>query len=150
MGVMGDEPSCSAFLVRQAWLSMRSVVGDALSAHGISVAQYAALMLLAEQPGMSAAHLARCMASARQSTNELLTGLERAGLVDRRPHETDRRAHQVWLTDAGIERLAAAAPVVRGVEKRLSEGFEPEELAVVQAWLTRMVAAAPDATDGHS
>jgi DNA-binding MarR family transcriptional regulator len=132
---------CSTFLVRHAWLSMRAVVAEALTAHDLSVAQYASLMILDLQPGLSVADVARKVSSARQSANEMLAGLERADLIERRPHPTDRRVQQIYLTAAGRSRLNAARPTVLAVEERLSAGFTPQELAVVSAWLTRMAAA---------
>ena len=142
LGHNGPVPDdCSTFLVRHAWLSMRAVVAEALAEQGLSVAQFASLMLLEEEPGISVADVARKVSTARQSANELLSGLERAGLVERRPHPTDRRSQQNFLTAAGRERLATAWPAVRAVEARLGAGFTPEQLAVVQQWLTQMAAA---------
>jgi DNA-binding MarR family transcriptional regulator len=132
---------CSTFLVRHAWLSMRGVVAEALTAHDLSVAQFASLMILDHEPGVSVADVARKVSTARQSANEMLAGLERAGLIERRPHPGDRRVQQIYLTAAGRSRLAAARPTVRAVEERLSAGFTAEQLAVVTAWLTRMTAA---------
>jgi DNA-binding MarR family transcriptional regulator len=132
---------CSTFLVRHAWLSLRSVVAEALVQHELSVAQFASLILLDGSPGMSVAEVARKVSTARQSANEMLGGLERAGLVERRAHPSDRRSQQIFLTPAGRERLSQAMPTVKAVENRLSAGFTPEELAVVNAWLERMVAA---------
>jgi DNA-binding MarR family transcriptional regulator len=139
---------CSTFLVRHAWLSLRSVVADALVQHELSVAQFASLMMLDETPGLSVADVARKVSTARQSANEMLGGLERAGLVERRPHPNDRRSQQIFLTDAGRNRLAASMPTVKAVERRLAEGFSAQELAVVNTWLQRMADAADSATDG--
>ncbi|MEU7869544.1 MarR family transcriptional regulator [Dactylosporangium sp. NPDC049140] len=139
--------ACSTFLVRHAWLTLRGVVAEALVPFELSVAQFASLLLLDESPGMSVADVARKVSTARQSANEMLTGLERAGLVERRQHPSDRRSQQILLTDAGRARLGEAVPAVQAVEARLSNGFTPEELAVVNAWLTRMTAA--DAPPGE-
>lgn len=130
--------TCSTFLVRHAWLALRGVVAEALVQHDLSVAQFASLLLLDETPGMSVADVARKVSTARQSANEMLGGLERAGLVERRPHPGDRRSQQIFLTDAGRARLAEAVPTVQAVEARLSAGFSADELAVVTAWLSRM------------
>lgn len=138
---MSLDDDCSTFLVRHAWLSLRSVVADALVQHELSVAQFASLLMLEAAPGMSVADVARKVSTARQSANEMLGGLERAGLVERRPHPNDRRSQQIFLTDAGRERLDAALPTVKAVEARLSAGFTPADLAVVSAWLGRMAAA---------
>ncbi|GAA2615945.1 MarR family transcriptional regulator [Dactylosporangium fulvum] len=138
---MSLDDDCSTFLVRHAWLSLRGVVAEALVRHDLSVAQFASLMMLEASPGMSVADVARKVSTARQSANEMLGGLERAGLVERRPHPSDRRAQQIFLTEAGRSRLAAAMPTVKEVEARLSAGFTTDELAVINAWLTRMAAA---------
>jgi DNA-binding MarR family transcriptional regulator len=132
---------CSTFLVRHAWLALRGVVAEALVQHDLSVAQFASLLMLDDSPGLSVADVARKVSTARQSANEMLGGLERAGLVERRPHPSDRRAQQIFLTDAGRRRLAEAAPTVRAVEARLAAGFTPAEIAVVNAWLQRVTEA---------
>lgn len=138
---MNPADACSTFLVRHAWLALRGVVAEALVRHELSVAQFASLVILDESPGLSVADVARKVSTARQSANEMLAGLERAGLVERRAHPNDRRSQQIFLTDAGRARLAEAMPTVRAVEERLAAGFTPEELAVVNAWLVRMTAA---------
>jgi DNA-binding MarR family transcriptional regulator len=133
---------CLSFLVRHAWLSMRTVVAQALAEHGLSVAQFATLMKLDEEPGMTVADVARTMSSARQSANQLLAGMERSGLIERRPHPRDRRAQQNFITDAGRERLHAAIPAVQAVEADLEKSFSAREREVVRTWLGRMAGAA--------
>ncbi len=143
-----DYPAeCSTFLVRHAWLSLRWAVAEDLVRHDLSVAQFASLLMLSQKPGMTVADVARAVSTARQSANEMLSGLERAGLVERRPHPSDRRAQQVFLTDAGRARLDEAMPTVRAVEAKLSEGFTADQLAVVHAWLKRMTEATGGAED---
>nr|BFE65314.1 MarR family transcriptional regulator [Dactylosporangium thailandense] len=144
---MNPSDACSTFLVRHAWLALRGVVAEALVPHELSVAQFASLMLLDEAPGMSVADVARKVSTARQSANEMLAGLERAGLVERRQHPSDRRSQQIFLTEAGRARLGEALPSVRAVEARLSGGFTADELAVVNAWLTRMTEAETAASE---
>ncbi|GIJ44530.1 hypothetical protein Val02_14160 [Virgisporangium aliadipatigenens] len=143
---MNSPDGCSTFLVRHAWLSLRGVVAEALVAHELSVAQFASLLMLNDTPGMSVADVARKVSTARQSANEMLAGLERAGLVERRPNPNDRRSQRIYLTDAGRVRLDEALPTVRAVEAKLSEGFSAEEIAVVAAWLTRMTQAEQSTT----
>jgi DNA-binding MarR family transcriptional regulator len=133
---------CLSFLVRHAWLSMRTVVAEALAEHGLSVAQFATLMKLDEEPGITVADLARTMSSARQSTNQLLAGMERAGLIERRPHPRDRRAQQIFISEAGRNRLHAAIPAVQAVESDLEKSFSAGERGVARAWLLRMAGAA--------
>jgi DNA-binding MarR family transcriptional regulator len=129
---------CLSFLVRQAWLSMRVSIDDVLSAHGLSVAKYAALLVIDECPGISIVDLARVVASTRQSANELLAGLEQDGVVDRRPDPDDRRMQQLYLTALGRRRLAEAQPAVQAREEHLESTFSPEQRATAREWLLRV------------
>jgi DNA-binding MarR family transcriptional regulator len=133
---------CVTFLVRHAWLSMRTVVAAELAAHGLSVAQYGTLLMLEDEPGITIAEVARKVGSARQSANELIAGMERAGLVERRAHPRDRRAQQVFLTDGGRDRIAAATPAVQQVEAQLEIEFTAADRAAARSWLNRMVESA--------
>jgi DNA-binding MarR family transcriptional regulator len=136
-----DEPMCVTFLVRHAWLSMRSAVAAALAEHELSVQQYGTLLVLRDAPGQTIAEVGRKVGTARQSANELITGMERADLLERRANPTDRRSQQVYLTESGLARLAKANPVVRAVEAELEADFTPTDRAAARAWLTRMVNA---------
>jgi hypothetical protein len=49
----------SGFLLRQAWQALARAMDEALAAHGLSPAQYGALSVLAREPGVSGADLAR-------------------------------------------------------------------------------------------
>jgi DNA-binding MarR family transcriptional regulator len=138
-----DEASsgCVTFLVRHAWLSMRSVVAAALAEHGLSVQQYGTLLILRESPGQTIADIGRKVGTARQSANELITGMERAGLIERRPNPNDRRSQLVYLSTAGEARLADATPAVRAVEHELEADFTAADRAATRAWLERMATA---------
>ncbi len=138
-----DEASggCVTFLVRHAWLSMRSVVAAALAEYELSVQQYGTLLILAAGPGRTIADIGRKVGTARQSANEMITGMERAGLIERRPNPTDRRSQLIYLTAAGKDRLAAATPAVQAVERELEADFTAADRAAARAWLGRMVNA---------
>jgi DNA-binding MarR family transcriptional regulator len=136
-----DEASggCVTFLVRHAWLSMRSAVAAALAEHELSVPQYGTLLILRDSPGQTIAEVGRKVGTARQSANELITGMERAGLIERRANPNDRRSQQVYLTKGGLARLADATPVVQAVEAGLEADFSAADRIAARAWLTRMV-----------
>src|SRR5215212_5214669 len=125
----------SGYLLRQAWNSFRSAMESALRAHGLTGAQYAALSVLAREPGMSGADLARVCNTTPQAMNGVLATLERDGLVARRAHPTHGRIRQVTLTDEGEQRLEAATPAVRGLEEAIEEDFAPNQLAAIKGWL---------------
>ena len=138
MGSMEDD-GCVTFLVRHAWLSMRSALAEALDEHGLSVQQYGTLLCVRKDPGLTIADVGRVVGTTRQSANELITGMERVGLVERQPNPKDRRTQQVHLTAAGARRLAEAAPAIRKLEDELEASFTAADRSTARAWLTHMV-----------
>jgi DNA-binding MarR family transcriptional regulator len=134
-----EENGCVTFLVRHAWLSMRSAVAAVLVEHELSVPQYGTLLILNDRPGCTIAEIGRKVGTARQSANELITGMERAGLIERQPNPADRRSQLVYLTAGGKTRLAAATPAVRAVEAELEADFTAADRTAARAWLQRMV-----------
>src|SRR5919108_3279057 len=105
----------SGYLLRQAWHAFRAAMDSALRAHGLNGAQYAVLSVLARDPGMSGADLARSCNTTPQAMNGVLATLERDGLIERRPHPTHGRILQVTMPREGEARLEAATPAVRGL-----------------------------------
>lgn len=91
------------------------------------------LALLKLQPGISQSELAYLLGMRPQSVGELLAKLEKAGLVERTPSETDKRVLHVKLTEAGA----------KAAEKRV-EVAEPfaalteEEQAILAGYLDRI------------
>jgi DNA-binding MarR family transcriptional regulator len=136
---LDDPTGCVTFLVRHAWLSMRSALADALDEHGLSVQQYGVLVLVSKLPGQTVAEVGREVGTARQSANELISGMERAGLLERRPNPKDRRTQQVHLTPGGEQRLIDVGPAVRKVEEDLEASFSDADRAAARAWLHHMV-----------
>jgi DNA-binding MarR family transcriptional regulator len=125
----------SGYLLRQAWNAFHGALESALREHGLTGAQYAVVTVLARDPGMSGADLARACNTTPQAMNGVLATLERAGLIERRPHPTHGRVLQVNLTDEGARRLKAATPAVRALEKEMEEGLAPDQLTAVKEWL---------------
>lgn len=103
----------------------------ALNAHGINPRQFSVLGLLARDPALSQAELARRVLVTPQSMGELLAGLLLNGLVERDVAGSGQPA-RVRITDAGRDLLTRAYPVVRATER---DGFgsltgaEREDLA---------------------
>ena len=101
MAIVGTEATVG-YLVKRVQQSLRRRCDAALRPTGLSMAQYAALRALADQPEASASELARRCFVTRQSAQDLLAGLRAAGLVadaerprgvgSARPPGTDRRA----------------------------------------------------------
>jgi DNA-binding MarR family transcriptional regulator len=71
-----------------------------------------------------------------------------AGLVRRERCEDDRRGWFAVLTDQGRSALRRAAPVhLRGIHEHFTRHLSPEEVQVLTATLSRVVAAARASTE---
>ena len=78
----------------------------------------------------------------------LLDELEKAGLVERRPDPTDRRAKKVLITDAGSAALADHSERVSERESRLLAPLDAAEAAAFSSMLVRVARVAQNGADG--
>jgi DNA-binding MarR family transcriptional regulator len=123
---------------------------SALRTHGLTGAQYAVLSVLARDPGMSGADLARACNTTPQAMNGVLATLERDGLVERHAHPVHGRIRQVTLTDDGKRRLEAATPAVRGLEDAIEQELPPDQVATIKAWLVTTAQRLEEMSRSHT
>ena len=127
----------SGYLLRQAWNAFSGAMESVLRGHGLTGAQYAVVSVLARNPGMSGAELARACNTTPQAMNGVLATLERDGLVERRPHPVHGRIRQVTLTDEGERRLRTATPAIRALEAAIEEDLDRDQIGAIKTWLVR-------------
>jgi DNA-binding MarR family transcriptional regulator len=87
---------------------MFRAVNDEMAGCGLSVARTKVLRRLCEQGPTRQSVLAVDFALSPHSITDIVDGLERLGLAERRPDPVDRRAKLVAITDAGRTALDAA------------------------------------------
>jgi DNA-binding MarR family transcriptional regulator len=116
-----DDPRLGAwraFLEAHARVTRR--LDDELRAeHGLSLAEYDALLQLARSPGrkLRMNRLADRIILSRSGITRLIDRLAGAGLVERAHCASDARGAEAVLTRQGLERLRAASTThLRGVE----------------------------------
>jgi DNA-binding MarR family transcriptional regulator len=125
----------TGYLLRQAWHEFRGAMDVALRDQGLSPAQYAVVTVLAREPGLSGAELARACNISPQALNGIVVALERDGIVQRHPHPTHGRILQITLTDEGERVVKAARPSVERLERLTEESYSDDQLAMVREWL---------------
>ena len=127
------EPAVRAWtrLLRAYALTTRLLSADLQEAHGLSINDFEALLVLSHAEGgrLKRVELARNLLLTPSGITRLLRGLEDAGLVERATCATDLRVTYAQLTDAGREKLQAAAGAhTASVRALLEEHFAREEL----------------------
>ncbi|TYK46344.1 MarR family transcriptional regulator [Actinomadura decatromicini] len=111
----------------------------AVKPSGLTVPQYAALLHLADNPGMSAAALARACAVTPPTMNTVLKNLAERGLIERTPHEWHRNILETRLTAEGERVLTDADVRAVRVERGLAAEFTEDERATLVELLGRCV-----------
>ncbi len=114
---------------------------EALREVGITTPQYAVLSVLAEEPGISNAQLARRTFVTPQTMNNILVRLEAAGLVERMEHPEHGRVLQAYLTEEGEKLRGACTQRVGAVEERMVSGLSVAERRVLLEALRGLSAA---------
>ena len=106
--------------------SLRLSMDAALKELDVTTPQYAALSVLAEEPGISNATLARRSFVTPQTMNQILVRLEAAGLVERRAHPEHGRVLQAYLTGEGERLRQECARRADAVERRMVAGLSED------------------------
>ena len=114
--------------------ALRQAMDEALRETGVTTPQYAAMSVLAEEPGLSNARLARRSFVTPQTMNQILGRLEAAGLVERREHPEHGRVLQTFLTREGEGLLEGCDRSVDAVEERMVSGLtEADRRALLES-----------------
>jgi DNA-binding MarR family transcriptional regulator len=131
-----DPEASPGYLVKRVQQSLRRRSDAALRGIGVSMAQYAVLRALADQPEASAAELSRRCFVTRQSLQDLLGGLRAAGLVESSGPPRGR-SQALRLTPDGRDRLRGADNAVFGVEELMLDGLADGSRGRLAELLTR-------------
>ena len=119
----------------------RQLNADLLNEHGLTLSDYEVLLRLsrAENAMMRRVDLAESVVLTASGITRLLEGLEQAGLVEKASCASDARVSYAKLTDAGREKLeAAAATHLAGIEELFTSRFSESELHALAGYLSRL------------
>lgn len=125
--------------IKRAEQALNATKYAVLKPAGLTVAQYAALLFLTEQPGISAAALARACGVTPPTMNTVLKNLQERGLIERTPHQWHKNVLETRLTDKGTTVMADADARAIQVEQALAAEFSDTERESLIALLGRCV-----------
>lgn len=117
---------CISFLVGKAAQQVARRTRELLADFDVTPTQYAALKVLWEDDGQTAAGLGTRLLIDSATITGVVDRLESAGLLERRSDAQDRRVHRLFLTergralqrplDAAMDRLNAEARALLGAD----------------------------------
>ena len=98
-------------LLRRAWYGLNQAFRRRIAHLGVTPDQFTVMRTLTEHDGISQRQLTQLMSSDPNTVASLLERMERAGLIERETHETDRRANRLRLKPRGRTRYEAAREI---------------------------------------
>jgi len=120
-------PSLPGYALRRAANATAAELASRLTEVGLRQSDVSVLILIAENPGVTASAVGRALDIQRANMVPLLNRLEDAGLIARAP--IDKKSFGLDLTAPGRERLAEARKVVETFEAELIQRVPPEHRA---------------------
>ena len=120
-------------LLRRAWYGINQAFRRRIARLGVTPDQFTVMRTLLEGDpcGLSQRELSELISSDPNTVASLLERMEAAALIERKPHEKDRRAHRIRLLPGGKrkyarareEALALQAEILAVLPKAEREGF---------------------------
>jgi DNA-binding MarR family transcriptional regulator len=120
----------------------RALGAELEAAHGLPFSAYDVLLQLSLAPNrqLSMSDLAEAVLLSPSGVSRLVERLEREGLVERRPGDTDSRVVRATITGRGLDMLAVATPThLNGVRERFLGGLSPTQVKQLAAIWRRVM-----------
>lgn len=122
---------------------MRRELDTRLLVHGVTSAQWGALVSIGRHNCGTAADLARWMNLDRAGVSRVLRQLERVRLVERRPSASDGRIRTLRLSAKGAALLPKLEAITASVAEDFLAGFSPAERSRLLRLLERLPSNLP-------
>jgi DNA-binding MarR family transcriptional regulator len=114
---------CNCLAIRQAARHVTQFYDQIFAPAGLRATQYAILSRLRREGPMPINALASLLVMDRTTLGRNILPLQRDGLIEVAPNATDRRRHELRLTEAGIARHRAAVERWEEAQKRFGQVF---------------------------
>lgn len=131
----------TGFLISRMGIVAAKQFGERLDSLGLTTRMWGALNVLAAEGEITQHALCKCTGMDPSSMVSTIDELEGMGLVERRRHPTDRRAHALHVTDKGRETLARGRELARTAQEELLAPLNEEERAQLHSLLLRLALA---------
>jgi DNA-binding MarR family transcriptional regulator len=110
-------------LLRRAWYNLNKTFRRRISHAGATPDQFTVLRTLHEgdAAGLTQSELTRAMSSDPNTVASLLERMENSDWIERKPHETDRRANRILLKPAGKRKFTQLRDIAAGLQLEILE-----------------------------
>ncbi len=130
--------SLLGYNARRAALAVIDLFLQRMAPHGLRPVDFSVLSLVRHNPGITSRQLCASLGILPPNLVGLVNGLEKRGLVSRRPHPRDGRAQGLHLTGAGATLIEAAEITATELEAQAAAGLTPAELKTLLRLLRKV------------
>jgi len=106
-------------LLRRAWYGLNQAFRRRIAPLGLTPDQFTVLRTLLESGGITQSELTHLMSSDPNTVASLLARMQKVGLVERKPHEKDGRAHRINLQAIARRKYEAARAMAISLQTEL-------------------------------
>jgi DNA-binding MarR family transcriptional regulator len=133
-------PSGVAFLLAQLGAHVSERFADRLAALDLTPAHVGVLRVVGQNPGLSQQALSERLGALPSRIVRLVDELEERSLVERRRSQSDRRNHELYVSESAGERLGAVLAAVGEHDAEITHGLTAREKQTLVELLGKMAA----------
>ena len=120
-----------------------NVVSDAIAStyqalFGLTIPEWRLIAVIGEDDAITQQQVGRRTQMDKVSVSRATIALVDRGLVERKPHASDRRSQSLHLTRTGQDLYKQVAPKALELERRIFASFDPEDVAAFSTMLKRV------------
>ncbi|REE94650.1 MarR family transcriptional regulator [Paenibacillus taihuensis] len=134
----------TGFQIHLTDVKMNNYFTKQLKPFEITPDQWGILSVLDGDKATTQKELAEAIDRDQTTVVRMIHSLEKKGIVQRFVHDTDKRSHNLFLTDKGIELKSKVLPVVIAAHHYATRYLSNEEIHNLKAILEKLYAAVND------
>jgi DNA-binding MarR family transcriptional regulator len=140
----------TGFLLSRMGMVAQKQFAERLEALGLTTRMWGALNVLDAEGAITQHALGKCVGTDPSSMVSTIDELEARGLVERRRHPSDRRAHALHVTAKGRQTLTRGRELARRAQDELLAPLNAEERKQLHALLLRLALATREVSKSKS
>ena len=134
----GDQGHAAVIAMVRIVRSLTEATTRLAREHNLNLPRLEVLLCLSDGEGISQQQLSERLLVTKGNACMTLQAMEADGLIERRPDPTDQRAHRLYLTNAGRQRLAKTKPWCNALMARTLGVLSPDEHRTLRKLLGRI------------
>ena len=123
---------------RRAALAVIGVFLQRMAPYGLRPVDFSVLTLIAHNPGITSRHHCAALDILPPNLVGMIKSLDQRGLIERRPHPTDRRAQGLHVSAAGKKLQKSAQATATQLESDVASRLTAQELDTLKDLLRKV------------